>query len=134
MPADRDPAERASARFQRAAGRRAGFAQFWQWWTAELAPLVPRATRAALRRRRMRPVIAIEGDTATLWRPVMRGADIVMESGGSVALSGEGAEAAGRGLLDPLRRTSGGAVPRVAVALSARQTLRRVLALPAASK
>src|SRR5688572_3660787 len=132
MPADRDPAERASARFQRAAGRRADFAQLWQWWTSELAPLVPRVTRAALRRRRMRPVVAFEGDTATLWRPVMQGAETAMESGGSVVLSGEGAATAGRALLDPLRRASGGAVPRVTVALPGRQTLRRTLVLPAA--
>ena len=132
MPADRDPAERASARFQRAAGRRADFAQLWQWWTSELAPLVPRVTRAALRRRRMRPVVAFEGDTATLWRPVMQGSETAMEGGGSVVLSGEGAATAGRALLDPLRRTSGGAVPRVTVALPGRQTLRRTLVLPAA--
>ena len=132
MPADRDPAERASARFQRAAGRRAGFAQAWQWWTSELAPLVPRATRAALRRRRMRPVVAFDGDTATLWRPVLQGSEIAMEIVGSVALSSEGASAAGRSLLDPLRRASGSAMPRVAIALPGRQTLRRTLVLPAA--
>ena len=132
MPADRDPAERASARFQRAAGRRAGFAQLWQWWTAELAPLVPRATRAALRRRRMRPVVAFDADAATLWVPVVQGADIAMQSMGEVALSGDGAATAGRALLDSVRRASGAAVPRVAIALPGRQTLRRTLVLPSA--
>ena len=90
MTADRDPAERASARFQRAAGRRAGRASLWRWWTGELAPLVPRSTRTAVRRRRMRPVLAFDGDTATLWTPVMRGVDIVMEAGTPIQLSDEG--------------------------------------------
>jgi general secretion pathway protein L len=133
MPADRDPAASASARFQRAAGRRAGLAEVWRWWMSELAPLVPRSTRAAVRRRRMRPVFAFEGDTATLWVPVMRVGEIVMESGPPIVLSSDTAIAAGRAAIDSLAGTAGvSSAPRVAIALPGRQTLRRTLALPAA--
>ena len=44
-----------------AARRRAhdsGLPAFWRWWMAELAPLVPAAPRAALQRRRLRPMLA----------------------------------------------------------------------------
>ena len=51
--------------------RRLGLAGFWQWWTRELDALVPAAPRAALARRRMRPVLVFDGDHATLWRPAM---------------------------------------------------------------
>ena len=40
---------------------------FWRWWVAELAPLVPAAPRAAVQRRRLRPVLAFGDDTAVLW-------------------------------------------------------------------
>lgn len=134
MPADRDPAERASARFQRAAGRRAGLAELGRWWLSELAPLVPRPTRAALRRRRMRPVFVFEADTATLWVPVTRAAEIVMEPRPPILLSGDAAAAAGRAAIDSLTGLPGGrsAAPRVVIALPGRQTLRRTLSLPAA--
>jgi general secretion pathway protein L len=134
MPADRDPAERASARFQRAAGRRAGLNELWRWWLSELAPLVPRATRAALRRRRMRPVFAFEGDTATLWVPTSRATEIVMEPRVPIVLSGDAAAAAGRAAIDSLAGTAsaGSTAPRVVIALPGRQTLRRTLSLPAA--
>ena len=35
-----------------------GLPAFWRWWTRELAPLVPAAPRAAVKRRRLRPVLA----------------------------------------------------------------------------
>lgn len=135
MPADRDPASSASARFQRAAGRRAGLAAFWRWWLSELAPLVPRTTRAAVRRRRMRPVLAFEGDAVTPWVPVARAGEIVMEPGPQIPLSGDGVAAAGRAALDSLAGTAAGGgagAPRVVIALSGRQTLRRTLTLPGA--
>ena len=132
MPADRDLAASASARFQRAASRRAGLAAFLRWWLSELAPLVPRSTRAAVRRRRMRPVFAFEGDSVTLWTPVMRGAELVTEPGPQIALSGDAAAAAGRAALDSLAGIARGGAPRVVIALPGRQTLRRTLALPAA--
>ena len=134
MPADRDLAASASARFQRAAGRRAGLKALWRWWVVELAPLVPRSTRAAVRRRGMRPVLAFEGDTATLWVPVMRVGELVMEPGPQIALSGEAGGAAGRAALASLSGPArgGSGAPRVVIALPGRQTLRRTLVLPAA--
>ena len=49
--------------------RRSGIAGIWPWWTAQLGALVPARPRAALERRRMRPVLVFDGDRATLWRP-----------------------------------------------------------------
>src|SRR6266550_2643825 len=37
--------------------RRLGLTSFWQWWMRELDALMPAAPRAALTRRRMRPVL-----------------------------------------------------------------------------
>jgi general secretion pathway protein L len=135
MPADRDPSASAS-RFARAAGRRAGAAAFWNWWIGELAPLVPRATRSAMRRRRLRPVLAFDGDAITLWTPVMQGGDVVMQPQAHIATSQDATSVAmaGQAALEPLHGIAGGASrrPRVAVALPARQVLRRTIALPAA--
>ena len=129
MPADRDPA--ASAR-NRAAGARAGFADFLRWWSAELAPVIPRTARAAVRRRRLRPVLAFDGDEATLWQPVARGGELALEPVAQVPLAAETASvaAAGRAALDRVRRTA--AAPRIIVALPGRQMLRRMLRLPGA--
>ena len=77
--------------------------------------------------------LAFEGDTATLWVPVMRVGEIVMEPGPPIVLSSDTATAAGRAAIDSLAGTSGASsAPRVAIALPGRQTLRRTLTLPAA--
>ena len=57
--------------------RATGLAGFWRWWAGELAPLVPSGARNAVARRRLRPVLAFDGNVATLWRPVMRDGAIV---------------------------------------------------------
>ena len=48
-----------------------GLPAFWRWWMGELAPLVPAAPRAALQRRRLRPILAFGDDVAVLWEPRM---------------------------------------------------------------
>ncbi len=136
MPADRNPPASVSQRL-RGFGRRSGLTGFAQWWFAELAPLVPRATRAAARRRRMRPALMFETDAATLWQPVAQAGEISMQPTARIPLGPDAgsAAAAGRAALDSLeRRVYGGAAgaARIVIALPARQTLRRVLTLPAA--
>ncbi|HVF64199.1 MAG TPA: pilus assembly protein PilM [Casimicrobiaceae bacterium] len=125
-----------SARFKRAAHRRAGRAAFLDWWGAELASLVPSGTRLAVERRRTRPVIAFDAGFATLWLPVMRDGALAMESASTIPLTGErdATIAAGRAALAAVPRAlrGGSGVPRVVVALPGRQTLRRTLTLPAA--
>src|SRR6202008_254294 len=69
VPADRELALPASGAAGRDLARRLGVAGFWRWWLRMLASLVPAGPRAALERRRMRPVIAFAGDQAFLWQP-----------------------------------------------------------------
>lgn len=122
--------------FERLA-RRLGVAGFWRWWADELAPLVPAGTRTAVQRRRTRPVLAFEANHATLWHPVVRDGRLAMTAAAQIPLTGDSAAiaAAGRAALAPLTRVVYGGVvsaPRVVVALSPRQVLRRTLTLPAA--
>jgi general secretion pathway protein L len=122
--------------FERLA-RRLGVAGFWRWWADELAPLVPAGTRTAVQRRRTRPVLAFGADHATLWHPVVRDGRLAMSAATQIPLTGDSAAiaAAGRAALAPLTRVVYGGVvsaPRVVVALSPRQVLRRTLTLPAA--
>ncbi|GIK88485.1 MAG: hypothetical protein BroJett026_39660 [Betaproteobacteria bacterium] len=126
MPADRDFVASATARL-REAGRRSGAAGFGRWWAGELAALLPSATRAAVRRRRMRPVVAFADDGATLWQPYARGGEIGMDR---VARVLPGDEAAGRAAIEALARSAGSAA--VVIALAPQQVLRRTLALPEA--
>jgi general secretion pathway protein L len=137
MPADRASAIRAPYGAWREFARSSGLAGFLAWWAGELAPLVPKSTRAAVRRRRLRPVLAFERDELTLWQPVAQDGGIAMRAMGSVGLAGDPAElqAAGRALVDRIpRKVYGGAVsaPRVTLALPPRQVLRRTVTLPAA--
>src|SRR5258707_564589 len=83
--------------------RRLGLASFWQWWTHELDALMPSAPRAALTRRRMRPVLVFSGDFATLWRPATANGQPVMTVGTTIPLTGDAASvaAAGRAALAP---------------------------------
>jgi len=117
--------------------RASGVTGFLRWWAAELAPLVPSGARNAVARRRLRPVIAFDGATATLWRPVMRDGALAMEADTTIALDGDpaGVAAAGRQAVDALARVAYGGVtgpPRLRVAIPSRAVLRRTLSLPAA--
>ncbi len=117
--------------------RRLGIAGFWAWWTRELDALAPAAPRAALARRRMRPVLEFASDHATLWRPGMVGGRPVMLEATSISLVGDAAAntAAGRAALASLTRIVYGApvaAPRVVISLSAHDVLRKKIVLPAA--
>lgn len=114
------------ARFRDVA-RRSGLAGFWQWWRGELAAIVPSRPRAAIARRRMRPVVQFANDRATLWRAAMEGGSPVMQPMREVALAGE---SEGRAAIAALPAT--GRTPRVVVSLSPLECLRRRLTLPAA--
>ena len=117
--------------------RRSGLAGFWPWWTAQLNALVPPRPRAALERRRMRPVLVFDGDHATLWRPGMEGERAVMAPATTIPLTGDTATiaGAGRAAMASLASGSYGAAavtPKVMLSLPARDVLRKTLTLPAA--
>ncbi len=133
MPPDRDLAGRTHSRTLRGLSRRTGLAAFWEWWSAELATFVPRTARAAVKRRRLRPVLAFDADHAALWRPVAGEHGIEMQPVVSIPLAGDAA--VGRAALDSVPRVvyGGASAPaRVAVALPSKSVLRRSLVLPAA--
>lgn len=99
----------------------------------ELGALVPRRARAAVKRRRLRPVLAFEGDHAALWRPVAGEQGIEMQQ--AVRIPSTGDASAARAALDSVPRVvyGGASGPaRVVVALPPRSVLRRSLVLPAA--
>jgi general secretion pathway protein L len=117
--------------------RRTGLSGFWPWWTAQLGALVPTKPRAALARRRMRPVLVFDGDHATLWRPGMEGERAVMLPAASIALAGDAATVAneGRAAMASLAAVGYGAMnvaPKVVVSVPPREILRKTLVLPAA--
>ncbi len=127
---------RFSARMHDAA-RRLGVSGFWQWWARELDPLVPAAPRAALERRRMRPVVVFAGDHATLWRPSLEGGRAAMAQDATIPLTGDaaGVAAAGRAALAPVARMVYGGpagAGRIVVSVPARDVLRKKVVLPAA--
>src|SRR5450631_1048718 len=115
---------------------RAGLPRFWRWWTAELAPLMPAAPRSAIQRRRMRPILEFGDGEVVLWQPEIAGGAFQMLRAATISLAGDAAAtaAAGRAALAALASAgqSGSLAPRVAVALPARQILRKELVLPAA--
>src|SRR5438132_1346357 len=69
--------------------RRHGLFGFWAWWLKELSGLVPAGPRAAVQRRRMRPVLAFDGYRATLWQPLIKDGRLSMVETASIALSGD---------------------------------------------
>ncbi|MFO1305845.1 MAG: PilN domain-containing protein [Burkholderiales bacterium] len=111
----------------REAARRSGLSGFWQWWRGELAALVPARPRAALARRRMRPVVAFAQDRATVWRSVMESGVPVMQPLREVPLGSEGEGAAAIAALAQGDRT-----PRVVLSLGPHECLRKRLTLPLA--
>jgi general secretion pathway protein L len=117
--------------------RRSGLAGFWPWWAAQLGALVPPRPRAALERRRMRPVLVFDGDHATLWRPGMEGERAVMLATATIPLGGDSATiaGAGRAAVASLANGSPGAaavMPKVVLSMLPRDVLRKTLTLPAA--
>ena len=137
MPPDRSFSMGQAAASLAGFARASGLVGFWRWWAAQLAPLVPSGARNAVARRRLRPVIAFDGNVATLWRPVMRDGALAMEIAESVALDGDAqaVAAAGTRALDAVARSAAGDVrgmSRVRLAIPSRATLRRTLTLPAA--
>jgi general secretion pathway protein L len=126
MPADPDVVANAPAR-ARSVARSTGVAGFGRWWAAELAALLPGTTRSAVRRRRMRTVVAFADDAATVWQPSPRGGEGGMER---VARVATGDDAAGRAAIEAIAKATGS--PNVTIALPAQHVLRRALALPAA--
>jgi general secretion pathway protein L len=117
--------------------RRSGLAGFWPWWTAQLNAMVPPRPRAALERRRMRPVLVFDGDHATLWRPAMDGERAVMAPATTIPLTGDAAAVAGAGraAMASLAVGSYGAaavMPKMLLSIPTRDVLRKTLTLPAA--
>ncbi len=116
---------------------RYGLPTFWRWWIGELSALVPPAPRTAIKRRRLRPVLAFGTASAVLWEPrVVNGALGYAESA-RIPLAGDAAATvqAGRAAIDALPGIAyGGAVAaaKVVIALPAGQVLRKRLTLPAA--
>ena len=137
MAADREFALPGAGARVRDFARRRGITGFWHWWTKELAALVPESTRAAVQRRRMRPVVAFDGDTATLWQPGVDDGQFSMRILGSISVAGDAETVAsqGRVLLAKLATRGNGAAsapPRVTVALGSRGVLRKSIVVPAA--
>jgi general secretion pathway protein L len=137
MPVDRDFALPGSSARLRNFARRYGLSGFWAWWLKELSELVPAGPRAAVQRRRMRAVLAFDGDRATLWQPVLKDGRLSMVETASIGLTGDHAAVAAEGrtaLTKWSGRAPGAPVsgPKVVVSLSPRATLRKTLVLPAA--
>ncbi len=116
--------------------RRSGVAGFWPWWTSQLNAIVPPGPRAALERRRMRPVLVFDGDHATLWRPGMDGKRVVMVAASDVSLAGDAASVAAAGRAAVASLAAGGdagTLPgKVVLSMPQREVLRKTLVLPAA--
>ena len=112
--------------------RRLGLAGFGQWWAEQLWSFVPAGVRASVERRRARPVLAFDGNVATLWRPQVNGRLHLVEAA-RIPLDGAEATviAAGRTAFATLAR-QGAAAAQVIVALPPRAVLRKSLTLPAA--
>jgi general secretion pathway protein L len=112
--------------------RRLGLLGFFGWWKRELSAAMPAALRAFFERRRARPVLAFDGNTATLWRPTEASGGVAMAESARIALDGESpvVASAGRAALAPLAAT--GRTPQVIVSLSPRASLRKTLTLPTA--
>jgi general secretion pathway protein L len=134
MPADRDLALPAPGATRREIARRLGVAGFWRWWLSMLASLVPAGPRTALERRRMRPVVAFDGDVASVWQPRTRNGQIVLVETGRTMQSGDPATvlAEGRKAIAALDKAVGTTPVKVAIALTPRAILRKSLVLPVA--
>lgn len=133
MPADRELAmPGAGGNTSRDLARRLGVAGFWRWWRRMLASLVPAGPRTALERRRMRPVIAFDGDHASVWHAQGSEGRIELVEIARVALGGDAGAVSAEGRNALARLPQRAAPVKVAVALAPRTILRKSLVLPAA--
>jgi general secretion pathway protein L len=137
MPVERELALPTSSARLRDFARQHGLSGFWAWWGHELAALVPAGPRAAVQRRRMRPVLAFDGGRATLWQAMLTKGSPKMVETASISLSGDPSFVAAEGravLAKTIARAPGSPAfgPKVVVALAPRATLRKTLVLPAA--
>jgi general secretion pathway protein L len=135
--AERNPALPALGVRLQDLARRLGVTGFWTWWKRELNTLVPAAPRAALARRRMRPVLRFEGDHAILWRPALEEGRAVMVEAARIPLTGDATAAAGQAAFAPMTMTrmayGGSLAPvRAVISLGPRDVLRKRIVLPAA--
>ena len=110
---------------------------FWSWWTGELARALPGASRAAVQRRRMRPILAFAPGAAVLWVPRVASGKLELVEQAQVPLGGDPAAVAqaGHAAIEGLaRKAYGGSVAatKLRVALPPSQVLRKTLVLPAA--
>jgi general secretion pathway protein L len=132
MPADREFALPGGGFRLRDFARRHGLTGFWRWWTRELAALVPAGPRAAVARRRTRPVLEFAADAAKLWRPAVDGGHLGMAEVARIGLAGDPAAVAAEGRSVLASAFSGAGAPKVLIALAGRSVLRKRLTLPAA--
>ncbi len=121
----------------RDSAHRYGLAAFWRWWIGQLGALVPAAPRAALQRRRLRPVLQFDTASASLWEPRIVDGVLAYVETARVDLAGDPSLLAqsGRAAIErlPLAAYGGAATtPGVLVALAPSKVLRKRLALPAA--
>src|SRR5512143_37951 len=117
--------------------QRLGLPAFWRWWSRELAPLVPASSRAAVRRRLLRPVLAFEQDAAVLWEPRTTNGTLAFAASARIPLAGDPAavQQAGRAALEALPKVPVGGglqAAKIVVALPPGQVLRKEIVLPAA--
>ncbi len=117
--------------------RRSGIADFWPWWSGQLNALVPARPRAALARRRMRPVLVFDGHHATLWKPGLDGERTVMMPASTIALDGDAAAVIGEGRAAMASLALGvyggvAVAPKLVLSVPPRDVLRKTLTLPAA--
>jgi general secretion pathway protein L len=106
---------------------------FFTWWRGELAAAVPSRLRAAIAERRLRPVIAFDGERIGVWRALREGDSVRMREVASVAANADAATLAaqGRAALDAIFAGQAGERD-VTLALAQKLVLRRRVTLPAA--
>ncbi|HYR01462.1 MAG TPA: hypothetical protein VET86_15590, partial [Casimicrobiaceae bacterium] len=117
--------------------QRLGLPAFWRWWSRELGPLVPASSRAAVKRKLLRPVLAFDQDAAVLWEPRTTNGTLAFAASARIPLAGDPAavQQAGRAALESLPKVPVGGglqAAKVVVALPPGQVLRKEIVLPAA--
>jgi general secretion pathway protein L len=117
--------------------QRLGLRSFWEWWTGQLVPLLPAGPRNAMRRRRLRPILAFDVDAAVLSVPAASNGDLGYKELARIPLTGDATAIAkaGRAAIDALPKFAYGGTstePDVLVALPPIQVLRKTITLPAA--